>query len=135
MMNKTAKPITNNGSRPMGITLAAALMIIFGLAEVVTGFTHNFFGLSTAQVSISTIVGVAIGLFYLVAGLLILSMKKTAAALAILLLIADVIGRVAMVIAGLYPTDSPKQTVAIILGTAIAALFALFIGWRWKSFN
>ena len=135
MMNKAAKLITNNGNRPIGITLIAVLMILFGLAEVVTSFTHTFFGLSTAQATISTILGTAIGLFYLVAGLLILSMKKTAAALAILLLIADVIGRVTMVVAGLYPTDSPKQTFAIILGTAIAALFALFIGWRWKSFN
>ena len=62
-------------------------------------------------------------------------MKKWAAALAIILLIADIIGRIALVMAGLYPVDSFEQTFAIVMGTAIAAIFALFIGWKWKTFR
>jgi pyruvate,water dikinase len=38
----------------LGITIVAILMILFGLAEVVTGFTHNFIRLITSQTSIST---------------------------------------------------------------------------------
>ena len=58
-------------------------------------------------------------------------MKKWAAALAIVLLIADIIGRIALVMAGLYPVDSFEQTFAIVMGTAIAAIFAIYIGWKW----
>jgi hypothetical protein len=121
--------------RPRGITIAALLMILFGLAEVGTAFTHNLLGISTSGVNIFTYSAAAIGAFYVAAGLLLLTMKKWAAALAIGLLAADIVGRVALVVAGLYPTDSLKQTFAIIIGTGIVAVFALYIGLRWKSFK
>jgi hypothetical protein len=110
-------------------------MIVFGLAEVTTGFTHRFFGLSTAQVAISTFLGAAIGVLYAVAGWLILSMKKRAAAVAIVLLIVDIAGRIGMVVAGLYPVDSFKQVLAIILGTSMVAVFAAYIGLKWSLFS
>ncbi len=122
-------------TRSWGITLAAILMILFGLAEVVTGFTHNFLGISTAQVALFTYSAAAIGAFYAAAGALILTMKKWAAAVAIVLLGADILGRIALVAAGLYPTDSFKQTFAIIAGTAIAAIFAVYIRLKWKAFK
>jgi hypothetical protein len=127
------KPV--NQSRPRGITAVALLMIVFGLAEVTTGFTHRFFGLSTAQVAISTFLGAAIGVLYAVAGWLILSMKKRAAAVAIVLLIVDIAGRIGMVVAGLYPVDSFKQVLAIILGTSMVAVFAAYIGLKWSLFS
>ena len=37
--------------------------------------------------------------------------------------------------AGLYPTDTPKNALSIIAGTIIVAIFALYIGWKWKSFR
>jgi hypothetical protein len=40
-----------------------------------------------------------------------------------------------MVLAGLYPLSSFSQTFAIVVGTAIAAFFAMYIGSRWKSFR
>jgi len=124
-----------NQGRPRGIIIVAFLMILFGLAEVVTGFTHNFFGITTSQVTIFTYSAAAIGAFYVVAGLLILTMRKWAAALAIMLLGADIIGRVALVVVGLYPIDSLKNTLGIIAGTVIAIIFAIYIGWKWKSFR
>jgi hypothetical protein len=124
-----------NRKRPRGMLIVALLMIIFGLAEVTTGLTHNFFGVSTARVITSAYAGVAIGILYAVAGLLILSMKRRAAALAIVLLIADIVGRIAMVVTGLYPVDSLKQTFAIFLGTTIVAFFAVYIRLKWSSFN
>ncbi len=61
-----------NQSRPRGgLTIVALLMIVFGLAELTTSFTHRFFGLSTAQVAASTYLGATIGTLYVVAGLLI----------------------------------------------------------------
>jgi hypothetical protein len=110
-------------------------MIVFGLAEVTTSFTHRFFGLSTAQVAISTYVGAAIGVLYAVAGLLILSMKRRAAGLAIVLLIGVIVGRIGMVVTGLYPVDSLKQIFAIVLGTSLVAVFAVYIRLKWSLFS
>jgi len=120
---------------PLGIAIVAILMILFGLVEVVTSFSHEFFGIHTSAVSLFTYSAAAIGLFYVVAGLLILTMQKWAAGLAIVLLIADILGRIALVAAGLYPLDSPEQTFAIIAGTAIAAIFAVYIGLKWHTFR
>jgi hypothetical protein len=124
-----------NQGRPRGIIIVAFLMILFGLAEVVTGFRHNFFGITTSGITIFTYSAAAIGAFYVVAGLLILTMRKWAAALAIVLLGADIIGRVALVVVGLYPTDFLENTLGIIAGTVIAVIFAIYIGWKWRSFR
>src|SRR5512140_3216036 len=122
-------------ARPLGITVVAVLMILFGLAEVITGFRHEFFGLTTTQVLISTILGAALGLFYFIGGLLILTRKRWAALGAIVLLCGDVIGRIAMAATGLYPLSSFTQTFAIVVGTAIAALFAVYIRLNLKRFD
>ena len=126
------KPVGQVRSR--GIAVVVTLMIVFGVAEVTAGITHRFLGLSTAQGMIATYTGAAIGVLYAVAGLLILSMKRRAAALAIALLIVVIVGRVGMVVAGLYPIDSFKQVLAIILGTSIVAVFAIYIGLKWSLF-
>lgn len=131
---KKSTEVVNQG-RPRGIVIVAFLMILFGLAEVVTGFTHNFFGIVTSSATIFTYSSAAIGAFYVVAGVLILTMQKRAAALAIVLLGADIIGRVALVVVGFYPTDSLENTFSIIAGTGIAVIFAVYIGWKWKSFT
>jgi len=129
----TEEPVNQN--RPRGIVVVALLTITFGLAEVTTGFTHNFFGISTASVTASVYAGAAVGVLYAMAGLLILSMKKRAAAIAIVFLIAVIIGRIAMVVTGLYPVDSFKQILAIIVGTSIVAVFAVYIRLKWSSFS
>ena len=77
----------------------------------------------------------AIGTLYIAGGLLILTLKRQAARLAILCLVADIVGRLVMVMTGLYPTNSFKQIIAIGLGTVIAAIFAIYIGSKQKSFT
>ena len=121
-------------SRHRGLTAIALLMILFGLAEVVTSFTHKFFGISTAAVRAGTYMAAAIGGLYILSGVLVLTMKKWAAALAIVCLIADIAGRIALVRTGFYPTDSFRQECAIITGTAVVAAFAVYIGSKWKHF-
>jgi len=137
MMDQDIKgKLTAGKTRPRGILIVAALMILFGLAEVATGFTHNFIGMvSTSQASLATYLGVALGLFYFIGGLLILTIRKWVAILAILLLCGDIIGRIAMVLAGLYPVNSFRQTFAIVIGTAIAVVFAVYIGLKLKYFR
>jgi hypothetical protein len=127
--------LANGHARPLGIAIVAVLMILFGLSEVVTGFTHNFFGLATAHRTFSNVAVAAVGTFYVVGGVLILTMRKWAAALAILLLLADIVGRVMLVVTGFYPLTSFVQTAGIIVGTLIAALFAIYVGSRWASFR
>jgi hypothetical protein len=123
-------------ARPLGITVVAVLMIVFGLAEVVTAFTHNFLGIiSTANSSLTTYVAAGIGALYAFAGLLTLTMRKRAAALALFCLVAVGVGRVSMVLTGLYPIDSFIQVVSIVIGTALAVIFAFYIGSRWNIFT
>jgi hypothetical protein len=121
--------------RPLGIIIAACLMIVFGLAEVFTAFSHNFFGITTSSGGAFTVSSAAIGLCYVGAGALVLTMRRWAAAVAIILLGLDIVGRIVLVMTGLFPTNSPKNTFSIIAGTVIAALFAIYIGWRWKTFG
>jgi hypothetical protein len=122
-------------TRPRGIVVVAMLMMLFGLAEVVTAFTHSFLGIITSQAVTFTLAAVAIGAFYIAGGVLILTMKRWAAALAIVLLGADVVGRVALVVSGLYPLNSSEQVIGIVVGTAIAAIFAIYIGSKWTFFG
>jgi peptidoglycan/LPS O-acetylase OafA/YrhL len=121
--------------RPRTITIVASLMIIFGFAEIITGFAHNFFGLHTAQGAISTYMGAGIGALYAAAGFAVLTMKRRAAMLAIMLLLIVVAGRIYMVTTGLYPVNTPRQAVAMIIGTSIAASFAIFIALRRSAFR
>ena len=44
-----------------GIATVAILMILFGLAEIVTGFTHNFFGVSTTRGAFSAYANAGVG--------------------------------------------------------------------------
>lgn len=113
----------------------ASLMIVFGVAEVVTGFTRNFFGVHTSNDPFSLYMGAVIGGLYIASGLLVLTMKRRAARLAVLLLIIDVAGRIEMASTGLYPTGSIKQIVALAAGTAVVAAFAFYIAARISDFD
>jgi hypothetical protein len=84
---------------------------------------------------LSACAGAAIGALYSVAGLLFLTMRKRAAILAIALLVAVIGGRVAMVFLGLYPLDSPRQVMAIVLGTSLVAGFAIYFGLKLSAYG
>lgn len=72
---------------------------------------------------------------YFVGGLLLLTKKKWAASIAIVLLCIDVIGRLGMVITGLYPVNTLFQISGITMGTLIAAFFAVYVGLKLKHFK
>jgi hypothetical protein len=57
----------NSKNKTIDVKVAAALMILFGLAEVVTSFSHKFFGLYTSSAGLLTLLSVAIGLCYFAA--------------------------------------------------------------------
>jgi len=116
------------------ITIISALMVILGIAEVVTGFRHSFFGVRTAPIAMATYLGAGMGLLYFVAGVLMLTAKKSAAAIALCLLGAIILGRVVMVVTDLYPTDSVSQLIAIVLATSIACAFFVVVALKWDAF-
>ena len=114
--------------RSMGIVVVAISMIIFGLAEIITGFTHNFIGLiSTSSNILSTYGASGIGALYAVGGLLLLTKRKVAAKFALACLVVVIVGRIFLVLAGLYPISSFLQSFSIIVGTTIAVIFAIYI--------
>jgi hypothetical protein len=122
-------------ARPRGLTVVAVLMVLFGIAEMTTGLTHDFLGITTAPGGPATAAALVLGGAYAAAGLLLLPMRRAAAGLAVILLAAIIAGRLASVALGLLPLNSPLQIVSIVAGTSVVALFALYIGWRWPEFR
>jgi hypothetical protein len=122
-------------SRPRDISIVAVFMILCGIAEVMTGFAHHFFGLSTAEGRTSTYVGAAIGTLAIFAGLLIRLMTRRAVALALIAMALDVAARIEMALTGLYPTDSFRQIFGIVTGTSLVAAVGIYIGLKWQSFR
>jgi len=119
--------------RPKGIAVVAMLMIVFGLAEIATGVTHNFLWfISTASGSAATVGVILIGALYAIAGALLFTMRRSALLTSLACLALVILGRVGVVLTGLYPTDTFLQTFSIIVGTTIAASFALYI-WRMRD--
>lgn len=121
--------------RLAAITPIPALVILFGFSEVFTALTHHFFGVRIADENVASYASGAIGILYSAAGLLVLTMKRFAAAGAIVLLVLVIAGRTAMLVAGLYPVDTIKQIVAFSAGTALAAGFTVYIGLQWHQYD
>jgi hypothetical protein len=127
------QPVRTN--RPRGIVVVATLMILFGLAEVVTAFTHHFLGLVTARMMAAIYMGAPLGILYAAAGLLILMMKRWAAAVAMVFLVVVIIGRIFMVVTGMYPMGSSPQRFGMIVGTLIVAYFISYLRSKRYSFT
>ncbi|MBV8171010.1 MAG: hypothetical protein JO219_03665 [Candidatus Eremiobacteraeota bacterium] len=109
-------------------------MMLFGIAEITTGFRHEFFGLTTSPVPLGAYMSAFIGASYATAGALFLIMRKWAASVAVALLLLDIAGRLVLVTTGLYPTTTTRNALAILAGTLIVAVFALYVGLRRRSF-
>jgi hypothetical protein len=124
-----------NESRPRGITVVATLMILFGVAEVFTGlFLGHRIGVSEANSTVFAYEGPTIGALYVIGGFLLLTGKKWAAGLAEMCLAADVVGRVHLVLTGVYPFVG-LAAVAVVIGTVIAICFGIYIGLKWRFFR
>ena len=125
-----------NQTRPWGILVVGVLMILFGFAEIATGLTHNFLELvSTTDVTFATYGAATVGAFYVVGGVLFLTLKKQAARFAMTFLVLVVLGRIVLVWTGAYPLTSFTQDAAIIIGTLIAIIFIVYVAFKWASFR
>jgi LPXTG-motif cell wall-anchored protein len=121
--------------RAWDLIAVAGFTILAGFAEVVTGFSHTFFGITTSGVALFTVAATGIGLSYLASGVLILTMKRWAATVALIFLGIDIVGRILLAVTGLYPTDTANNTFSLIAGTLIVAFVALYVAWKRKTFT
>jgi hypothetical protein len=112
------------------LTVVAALMLAFGIAEAVAGFRHS---LLTAHIPMATYLGAVMGVSYVFGAALIFTARKSAAVLALCLLAVVILGYVAMVVTDLYPTDSVSQLFAIVLRTSTACSFLVVVALKWET--
>ena len=117
------------------VFIVAVLMVVFGIAEVITGVAHDFFGLVTAADAFTTIVGVGLGLCYVAGGILLLWFTRSTVLAAVLLLLVDILGRIAMTLSGMYPVNTPKQAIGIVGGTLVALVFAGIAFWKYRRLS
>src|SRR5260370_31151997 len=117
-------------TRPIEITAVSIFAIISGLGEVVVGFKGNYLGILSKDIrpSIATAV---IGVFYSLGGLSLLTGKKWGAALGILLISAEILGRIYLVMSGIAPSKG-GDAVKIVIGGAIALAVILYVWTQWK---
>jgi hypothetical protein len=120
-------------TRHLEISIVAVFAIIAGLGEIVVGFTGNYLGILSKNItpSFSTVV---IGAFYSLGGLCLLTMKKWGAALGILFIGAEILGRIYLVMAGIAPSTG-TDAIKIVIGGAIALALILYIWSQWSRFN
>ena len=140
-MGRTMEPIFNSiSARSIGaatrkrdtvLTITAALMAVFGIAEAVSSFRPAFV---TDNIPLATYLGAGTGVLCVFAGALIFTTKKAAAVLALCLLAGVILGHIAMVVTDLYPTDSASQLFVIVLETAIACAFFVTVALKWDTF-
>jgi hypothetical protein len=121
-------------ARRNGLNVVAVLMVIFGVSEMATGFTHSFLGLvSTAEGAGSTYGGAGIGALYALGGFFLFAKRTWTLAVTETCLVLVVLGRVLLVASGMYPIDSFGQIFSIITGSAIAVTFAIYVGMEWRA--
>jgi len=125
-----------NRKRPTGVTIAAVYAIIAGTGEVIVGFSGNYLGILSIPLPPAAAYPAAIsGVFYILGGLsLLITRKKWGAVLGIIFIGAEILGRVYIVVAGLFPINR-TNVFDIIVGAAIAVTVIFYIGWKWKSFE
>jgi hypothetical protein len=115
--------------RPLGIIIVALFAIIAGIGEIMVGVTGNFLGILSngMEPAFSTAV---IGAFYSLGGWsLLITRKKWGAAVSIVFIGAEILGRVYLVTTGIAPS-SGADLVKIVIGGAIAFAVMLYIYWR-----
>jgi hypothetical protein len=122
-------------SRPrhLGIALISIFAILCGINEVVVGLTGNFLGILAKNLAPS-VATVVVGVFYSLAGVSLLTMKKWGAVLGIVFLSAEILGRLYLVVDGIAPSQG-RDAFKILTGGLIALALVVYVGFQWTEFD
>jgi len=125
------KPL--NRARHLGITIVAIFAILAGIGETIVGFTGNFFGIFSTPLTPSSSTSI-FGSFYILGGLSFLTMRKCGAALGMIFVAAEMLGRVHLVATGIIPA-SRDDAIKIIIGGVIALAVIVYVSSQWDNLN
>ena len=98
---------------------------------MVVGITGNYLGILSHPMAPSIATAV-VGAFYSLGGLFILTLRKWGAAIGILFIVAEVLGRVYLVGTGITPAHG-LDGLKIVVGGVIALALVAYALWRWRS--
>jgi hypothetical protein len=113
----------------------AVYLIASSIFQVATESMFKPSGLGAMGLATFTLWSAVLSGLYALAGLLLLTMKKWAGAVALLLLIAVVVRNVAFVGASHFPLGSFPPTFALIVGNALVMACAVYVGTQWRLFR
>src|SRR5262249_7209510 len=117
-----------------GLAVVGTLMVLFGVAEVGTGFYVGWFAraFEIPRSPVFTALTAAVGALYVLSGVLVLSMRRPAAAGTPVLLGLILAGGIALVLTGAYPIDAFRPAFSVAIGTSIVVAFAVYVAWKWQ---
>jgi hypothetical protein len=120
-------------ARHLGITIVAIFAIIAGIREMIVGFTGDPLGILSTPLppSIST---VTLGSLYILGGLSFLTMRKWGAALGMIFVAAETLGRVHLVAIGIVPA-SRDDAIEMIIGGVIALAVIVYVSSQWDKLH
>ncbi len=122
-----------NRARHLGITIVAIFAILAGIGETIVGLTGNFFGSLSTPLTPSSSTSI-FGSFYILGGLSFLTMRKWGAALGMIFVAAEMLGRVHLVATGIIPA-SRDDAIKIIIGGVIALAVIVYVSSQWDNLN
>jgi len=117
--------------RDFRVLIVGAFAAVAGIGEVVVGITGNYLGILSHPMAPSIATAV-VGAFYSLGGLFILTLRKWGAAIGILFIVAEVLGRVYLVGTGITPAHG-LDGLKIVVGGVIALALVAYALWRWRS--
>ena len=100
---------------------------------MIVGFTGNFLGILSTPLMPPSLT-IIIGLLYILGGLSFLTMRKRGAALGMIFVAAELLGRVHFVATGISPA-SGDDAIKIIISGVIALTIIVYVSSQWDKFN
>jgi hypothetical protein len=115
----------------LGILVVGLFAAVAGIGEIVVGFTGNYLGILSHAIALSMATAI-IGALYSLGGLFILTMRKWGAAIGVICIGAEVLGRIYLVATGIAPSSGP-DAMKIAMGGAIALALIAYVLSQWRA--
>ena len=119
--------------RGWGIVAEGVFAIAAGFGEIIVGVTGNFLGILSKPLEPSAVTAL-VGACYSLGGAFILTSKKWGAALGMVLIAAEILGRIYLVTTGVAPSSGP-DAIKIAVGAAIALTLIGYVASQWRRFR